>query len=413
MFDKHDVVARGKCNLCGSGSSVSILDLGTQHLADTFPVSANVTLKEIPLILNKCVSCGHHYTAYKTDSIERYVNSNYAYTSDNSPVSRAHFTNLAACIAFYAKDIENKRILEIGSNSGYLLQQLQALGFEVFGVDPSPEMCALASRRLPKAKIDCEFFSERYARDSETKYGVIVGTNVLNHIEDLPEVAVALDLLLEDDGIMIFEVPSLELLARDLLFETIYHEHVNYFTLGALCDLFSLVQCKIVKFEYNEYQAGALRIFVAKKSSSKHEAVDSSQSGYESIDLGRLQKLNDILYVIEGRIKNSLLDLRSNPNYVETVAVGAATKGNTFLNTMALTKEYIPVVLESAETKIGRYCSRDMIPIVDEREYQAFSNYLVLPYNIASFVCNLKQYSDRSFFDYRSIIQEVFDSYEN
>lgn len=391
---------RRSCNLCGSlNINRSILRLGNQPPADTFISDPSVYVIKAPLNLCICDNCRHVFTEYYIDPKLRYVETEYSYTSDNSSISVKHFTELAQFVSKFF--LPGDHILEFGSNSGFLLYQLQSFGAKVLGVDPSSVMSNLATSRGIQSHT--AFFGEHFVKSiaCEDQFNVVIGTNVLNHIDNLEDTMIAVGSCLKEEGYFIFEVPSLEDLLSDLAFETVYHEHVNYFSLSALIKLLEKYDFGLSYYEKSDYMCGSWRI-VAKKNNPS--IIKSDEFSLNSDFTKFLDQINRTIQVSKTRILTALQELYET-NAI-TVAVGAATKGNTFLNTFEISSPLIREVYDTSKHKIGKFMPGSRIPILDENIETEFTHFVVLPYNIEKHILKIPKYSKKNFFDYKKIIKE-------
>jgi len=379
-------MALRNCPLCGSPDPQLILSLGNQPLADTFLPADRASEPEVtyPLSLVKCLFCSHFFTSAQTSPHLRYVANEYSYESANSKISVSHFSELAReCILVFGEPPESLSVLDVGSNDGTLLTEFQNLGVRrVLGIDPSPNMSKLAERRgIPTVEgfFDQESLEELRQRNSEEGFSLVVSANVFNHAEDPKAFLSAVSMVLAAGGIFVFEVPNIADLLDLRAFETIYHEHVHYWSIAAISRILEKHGFSILKVEQIDYMCGSLRVFASRareegigvRRAILQDASDArySEEGLKTFaeDIVRM-KLLTIRFVADEKLKGS-----------QIVGVGAATKGNTLLNYFGWGPDTLDFVTDTATAKVGKLTPGSKILIKDDDALKTLqSNALVI-----------------------------------
>ena len=199
-------------------------------------------------------------------------------------------------------------------------------------------------------------------------------------------------------------------LVEQVAFDTIYHEHVHYFSVKALKHLMEKNNFTITHIMNINYMCGSLRVFVQKKSNDVNESDDVRQliEREESADLFEISKYEEFMK----NIKNMKIDINSQiyniiKNGGKVVGVGAATKGNTLLNYFNLDKDSITYLTDASSLKIGKIAPGSMIPIIDDKDIDKdVTHLLILPWNIAEFLKTKLQHLNKIF-----IIPEINEKY--
>lgn len=392
------IKSRTNCNCCNSNELLQVLNLGPHPLADTFVHSPNEAKMNVyDLALLGCLQCGHIMTKNHISAEMKYVDSDYAYTSDNSVISQSHFSELAGW-AMSKTNVKYPNILEFGSNSGYLLNELKRLGANTTGVDPSPEMTKLALQR--NLNVHCSFFEKDFLEKNEyfQYFDVIISTNVMNHIEDLCDAFKAIQYGLKKDGCFIFEVPSLEKLLEFNAFDTVYHEHVNYFSLEILNFLAAKYNLEVTDYELTEYMCGSWRVRMVKSERSQSYA-EINKNYFKELELMN-QKLQRFKLNATKKIDSVLA------SGGRIMAFGAATKGNTLLNFLSLNKNHLLGVLDTSPLKIGRYTPVSSLEILDENHCKIdFDHFIILPWNIEEHILQSNVTAGKTYINLRSIME--------
>lgn len=256
------VIHRTHCRLCGSEDLIPALELIPTPPANEF-VARNELQESFALDLHMCGGCGHVQlrTIVSPDRLFR----NYVYVSGTSPVFVDHFRRYAdETIAVRQLD-SRSLVVEIGSNDGTLLRQFKNRGIRVLGIDPAIEIAWRATN--DGIETIPEFFSLDLAKKIEEKYGkasLIIANNVYAHVDDMHGMTGAISNLLAPDGMFSFEVSYLVDVLQKTLFDTIYHEHLSYHSVGPLVSFFPKFGLKLVNVERIGTHGGSIRGYVCK-----------------------------------------------------------------------------------------------------------------------------------------------------
>ena len=368
-----------KCNICNK-KFIDTLSLGRHPCADTFLKTKlqSVKLKKYPLVVGYCM-CSHLTSIYPVPSFQRYEKYDYSYTSDNSPVSRLHFKNIASYIFNKFKINNHSFVVEAGSNDGTFLNEIRKISkAKVLGVDPSKNISQLARKK--KIEVMVDYFNYASSKKIKKLYGnanVIYGANVFNHVDDNLNFLDAANHLLNDSGILILEVPDLKSLIKKVGFDTIYHEHRHYYSEKSINKILNKKGFKIIKLDKINYMAGSLRVFAQKK----NYKVKSIYK-FSNVTLSDFKKFKKkIAYVIKD-IQLFVSKNRREQNLV--YGIGAATKGNTLLNCCNFTDKDIKFILDKSTFKINKFTPCSGIKIIKEDKRLKVKAALILPWNISN-----------------------------
>lgn len=361
-----------KCIVCDKTSSLErVIEFGFHPLADTFLKREQLLLplKTYPLNCLLCLNCGHLQNEYFIPGNERYIESNYSYTSSNSPSATAHWDEFCEAVSSFVDLKPSDSIIEFGSNDGYLIKQFQKKGAKVAGIDPSPIMASIANKNGVFTVND--FLSHKAIKIATEKNGkakVICGNNVLNHIEKINEAISAIKSGLKNDGYLVIEVPSLRDTIEKYLFDMIFHEHVSTFSVKSIDYLLVKHGLFIVRIEDIPYHGGSHRVYasidpkkynkelvkkiVAQEEKAKLFAVDT----YKKFMAKVIKDKNDCL--------SKIYSLKKKGKKI--AAVGAGARSNTLLNFYRLDNTVIEFLTDASKHKIGKYTPGSNIPIKDD-----------------------------------------------
>lgn len=280
-------------------------------------------------------------------------------------------------------------VVELASNDGYLLQYYQERGIAVLGVEPARNIAEVALKRgIPTVS---EFFGEELAIALARQYDcadVIHANNVLAHVADLNGFVKGIAVLLKPKGIAVVEVPYVKDLIDHVEFDTIYHEHLCYFSLTALTALFERHGLMIEDVERVPIHGGSLRLFIGRSSSQESAGVVAELLRQEN-DLGidRLAFYADFAHRVQN-LKASLRDLllQLKREHKRVAAYGAAAKGTTLLNYFQIGTEMLDFVVDRSTYKQGRYTPGTHLPIFspDKLMYEKPDYVLLLSWNFAN-----------------------------
>lgn len=292
----------------------------------------------------------------------------YAYFSSYSDTMVSHARHIADRLKSSRRLNEKSLAVEVASNDGYLLQWYQKAGIPVLGIEPAQNIAAVAVSQRNVRTIS-EFFGEDLARklaQSGQQADVIHANNVLAHVADLNGFVEGFSLLLKPDGVIVVEVPYLKDLLDHVEFDTIYHEHLCYFSLTALSCLFEQHGLSIIDVERLSIHGGSLRVFATH---SGAEPVQDSVSDLlrEESAWVRSAKLYDSFGTRVESLRRDLVGLldRLKADGKSIVVYGASAKGSTLLNYFEIGPERVDFVVDRSPVKQGHYTPGTRLPICD------------------------------------------------
>ncbi len=344
------------CRSCGGHNLQPILSLGTMPAANRLLRADQLDAHEPrhPLDLVFCAACSLVQITESLPPEELFRD--YVYFSSYSE------TMLASCEAL-ANRLTRERaldgqslVVEVASNDGYLLQFYQRLGVPVLGVEPARNVARVARERGIRT-IE-EFFGADLAASllaQGRRADVIHANNVLAHVPDVNGVVGAMATLLRDDGIAVIEVPYVRDLVDRAEFDTIYHEHLSYYSLTALHELFGRHGLVIQDVEHLAIHGGSLRLF-AGRAGQPSAVVATLLDDEHRLGLNTLEYYEDLASraaTIKQRLRRLLMDLSGRGHRI--AAYGAAAKGATLLNYCELGPAFIDYVVDRSSHKQGLY----------------------------------------------------------
>ncbi|MCU1283246.1 MAG: class SAM-dependent methyltransferase [bacterium] len=377
------------CRACGAGGLVPIVSLGAMPLANSYLDKSAPARDErrYPLDLVRCSTCA---LVQITEVIPpEILFRDYSYLSSYSTTMLQHVEALVARLVRERALGGGSLAVEVASNDGYLLQYYMRAGVPVLGIEPARNIAEIARRERGVRTLD-EFFgtelARRLAAEGE-RADVIHANNVLAHVADLNGFVEGFRMLLRDEGVIVSESPYLGAFLERVEFDTIYHEHLYYYSLTALQRLFARHQLVIEDCEQLAIHGGSLRIFV------RHQAVAEVRPSVTALlaeeaawGVDRAEPYGRFAGGVE-RIKHDLValvgQLRAAGHRV--AAYGAAAKGTVLLNATQLGGDALEFVCDKNPLKQGRLMPGVRVPIVgpDELRARRPDYCIILAWNVA------------------------------
>ena len=387
-MDACPVTRNPTCLGCTGALAPPFVDLGSTPLANAFvrPERAHLPDPTFPLAVARCPTC---HLVQLTDTVEPdALFSEYVYFSSYSDLFLAHARALAETLSERFGLGPDRRVVEIASNDGYLLQYFQARGIPVLGVEPARNIAAAAvARGIPTLN---RFFGSPAVQEIRASVGaadLIIGNNVLAHVPDVNDFLAAVAACLAEGGAAVFEFPYVADLLERTAFDTIYHEHVFYYSLSALVALATRARLEVFDVERQAIHGGSLRVFlrhrtgrateraVAALLSTEQDAGLTGPEPYERFGHHVARLRHDIPALLRG--------LRAAGHRI--AAYGAPAKGNTLLNACAIGRDLIDFTVDRSPHKQGLLTPGARLPVREpEALLREMPDYtVILPWNIA------------------------------
>jgi hypothetical protein len=291
----------------------------------------------------------------------------YAYTSGTTRILRDNFAQLATEVSRLVAPGRSDLVVDIGSNDGTLLSNF-AGDHRVFGIEPTNAGLLAQERGIPTR---ISFFSAEVAREVRSEQGparVVTATNVFAHIEDIHSIVDGILALLGEDGVFISESHYLLDLLEGLQYDTVYHEHLRYYSLRSLSYLLQQHGLDVFHVTRIPTHGGSIRVYAARPGAYRRAAVVDELLAEED----RAIVGNKLLEGFRGRVVRSKLDLyallRDLTAQGERVyGIGAPSRASTLINYVGLDDGILGCVLEvPGSRKIGKYMPGTRIPVLDE-----------------------------------------------
>ncbi len=356
-----------QCRSCGGSHGALVLDLGLQPLANNLLRPEDLTKPEpkFPLRVAVCQSCWLLQILELVPPVQLF--SEYLYFSSFSDALLRHArAAVEKHIAEFGLNTQS-HVVEIASNDGYLLQNFVAAKIPCLGIEPAANIAKVAREKGIETLV--EFFGQALAQKlaaDKRPADLILGNNVFAHAPDTNDFVAGLKTLLKPQGRIVLEFPYGVDLIEHSEFDTIYHEHVFYFTLTALQPLFARHGLEIFRVEHLAIHGGSLRLFAGHAGVHGVEtSVNQLLAGEKAKGLGSLAYYENFaaqVLEIKRSLREQLAQLKQQGKSI--AAYGASAKGSTLLNFFELGQETLDFVADRSTYKQGRLTPGTHLPIV-------------------------------------------------
>ena len=366
-MNKKNYILEQKCRICSSKNLNLILDLGEQPPANSFIDKNQLNSSEYKFPL-RLFWCGDCYLVQLLDIVDKeFLFRNYLYMTSASKPIVDHFKKYAQDVyEEFLKEETNPFVVEIGSNDGSLLSEFKKLGTQILGIEPATNLSNLANQSNITTKNT--FFSSQVCKEiiKSRNATVVVANNVIAHVEDLQDLMHGIQILLDKNGVFIFEVPYLVDLIKKLEFDTIYHEHLSYFSILPLLKLVEQFGLEIFDIRKQSVHGGTLRIFVSKKNNySINDSVKIFIDDEYSLGLDKIEfyhKFSTNIIKLKKNLIELLLRLKNENKSI--FGYGASAKGNVLLNFCDIANENLDFIIDTTPLKQGKFTPGTHIPII-------------------------------------------------
>ena len=389
------------CRVCGGGFK-QYLSLGLSPLANNLNDKKNASNDLYPLDLNFCKQCSNSQLSVVVPPEKMF--DNYFYLSSTSQQFRQHFVDIANELKSDLKLKSTSVVVDIGSNDGIFLDPLKNLGINAIGVEPAKNVAKIANSK--KLRTLPEYFSNKTVNKIIKQHGkadIVTAFNVFAHGDGLKDILKNTEVLLKKNGEFIFEIQYLLRTIKDVTFDNIYHEHVNYWCLIAIINFFEDSQMKVYKVKEVDTHGGSLRVYATK---DKNKRTHKSVSQYLEIEKEHKLDVHSTYLEFAKKVeetKRKSLEMIHQIKLEEKkiIGFGAPAKATTVLNYFGLSDKDFLFTIDENTLKQNKFIPGTNIQIknIDNVKKGDYDYILVLAWNFFDLIKknNKKKFNNSKF----------------
>jgi SAM-dependent methyltransferase len=363
-----------ECRICKSSKLYPFLDLGYMPIPNGFIDKKDLTKLELTYPLRVCVCENCSLMQLEHVIPAEIMFKNYLYVPSTAKTMMKHFDQMAEETMKVANAHKENLVIDIGSNDGALLSFFKKRGIQILGIDPAENIVRDANKRGIRTKA--AFFSENTAQEVEKEFGkaqIITATNVIAHIDNIHSVVKGIKNLLQPQGVFVMEAPYVIDLIDNNEFDTIYHEHLSYFSIRPLMKLFEMHGMHIIDVRKQNIHGGTVRVYAAFENSNYkvHPRVSKFVTE-ENLKKLHLRSTYDEFARRVKVIKRDLVSFlkRIKKEGRSVIGYGASAKGNVLTNYCQISTDLLDYVVDSTPYKHGKYTPGTHIPIYPESKLE-------------------------------------------
>lgn len=372
------------CRSCQSDKIVKVLDFGKQPWCNDFLTKEALGEETLyPLEIVCCEECELLQLSYTVP--KEVMFSDHQYLSSMTSTLGEHFLDIAK---------ENKRhfdlqkddlIVDIGGNDGFQLMQYKQLGLDnTVNVESATNICEFSRKK--GIKTINVFFNEQTAKENfqQGEAKLVNASGVFFHLEELHSVIRGIKYMLANDGVFVIQFMYAGAMIENNNFDTVYHEHLCYYTLRNVIDLLKPYELEVFDAYYSDIHSGSIIAKVTHREGVRDKKTELFKQTFEKDKKYTLDEYLRFFKKIESykdKLYNFLVNLKEQGNTI--YAYGAPAKGNTLLNYCNVTSDIIDKAVEINKLKLGFYLPQSHIPITLESKDDLPDYYLLLSHNFA------------------------------
>lgn len=381
-----------ECRICKNKHLTTIIDLGKQNLSGVFPKTRKEDVPVAPLELVKCNQCGLVQLKH-TFQLDKMYGDNYGYRSGLNKYMVDHLHNITADIIKKYSPRSKDLIIDIGSNDSTLLRSYSennSSDLTLVGIDPTGKKF---KEYYPEyVQLIPDFFSSKLVKEKfgNKKAKVVTSISMFYDLEDPTGFMRQVHEILDNDGVWVMEQSYMPTMIAMTSYDTICHEHLEYYCLKQIKWMADIVGLKILDITLNDINGGSFCVTLARKESSLKEnkaLVEKFLSEEKKFDT--LEPFIEFKKKTEEHKKKIIEFLKQAKSEGKVViGYGASTKGNIILHYCGITEELLPFIAEVNKDKFGSFTPGTLIPIISEEDAKKkHPDYLfVLPWHFKSFI---------------------------
>jgi SAM-dependent methyltransferase len=368
------------CRMCNSNRIRKIFNFGLIPIGNDLQKNylKSLKCKKYPLKLMNCIHCNHFQLSVSINPKILFAK-NYTYLTGITKTFKDHFDNYSKSIIQKCKLKKNSLVLDVGSNDGTCLSFFKRKKMRVVGIDPAKKPCVIANKN--GIETFNKFFNKEAASQIEKKFGkfdFITSHNVLAHTENIQEIFLSIYNLLKENAYFCFEIGYFKDVIKNNIFDTIYHEHLDYYHAKPLVTLLEKIGFSVIDLSTNKIQGGTLRLFLRKKSQDTKvkkvlKFINDEEKFFKKINItNQIKNFKKTLMKLHRQI------IKEKEKKHSIYAYGSPTKASLLLKLSKLNKNLIKYSLEDNPIKCNKYIPDTDIKIIDPKKIKMDINSVVI-----------------------------------
>lgn len=386
-----------KCRLCRNSNLKLILDLNNQPTANQLTKKFNQKEITVPLKLIFCNKCKTSQLSSTVNS--KYLFSKYFWVTGTSNVAKNYCEKFVQKTEKKFKKIDS--VFEIASNDGTLLKQYKKRGYRVLGVDPAKNIAKNANKE--RIKTIPGFFDFNLSKKIKKNFGkseLIIARNVIPHVEHIHSVVKGIKNLIQKNGVVAIEFHYLHEIIKGLQYDSIYHEHIYYFSLKSISNLFKKYDLFAFDYDRSPISGGSIVIYFSPKIKNKTSKLKKLENFEKNEKLNSYKTLN--LFGKKCLNHRNILSKLINKFKENLYGYGASARSSTLLNFANINYKNIKFIMDKNKSKNGFFTPGTKIKIIkfNKNILPKNSNIIILAWNFKKEIIN--QFSKKK--NYKFII---------
>jgi hypothetical protein len=366
------------CRICGSIKLKKIINLNDQPPANSLH-KKNVSIKNVPLELLYCLKC---HTAQLSATVNpKYLFNNYLWLTSTSTTAKKYSDFFFNKINQKIK--ERSFIVEIASNDGTFLRPFKKSGHKILGVDPAKNIVNIAKKQ--KINTICNFFNYKTSKKILKNNGhadIVIARNVIPHVKDIHSIIKGISSLLSEKGIAVIEFHYAKIIIDELHYDSIYHEHLFYFTIETITNIFGKYLLKPFDIFRSPISGGSLVLFFSKENKKESVLLKKIKKDEKRFDLNSFSKWRVFAkktYLHSKELKKTLDHYLLKDQ--KLVGFGASARSSTLLNFNNINSSKILYIMDKNSLKHNLYTPGSNILVCPYRRINKHYNVILLAWN--------------------------------
>jgi 2-polyprenyl-3-methyl-5-hydroxy-6-metoxy-1,4-benzoquinol methylase len=350
------------CLCCNSKNIIKILDLGKQPLANSYIKNKNIKQIRYPLAVNACIQCSHLQLTHIVDP--KIIYKKYDYLSGTTSTYLSYMKDFYKICKKYSSIKKIKNVIDIGCNDGSQLDIFKNKKIKTYGVDPAKNIFKISSKNH---KVYCSFFTSKLAKKISKKFDIIISQNSFAHNPNPCSFLKNAKKLMHEKSTLLIQTSQANMCANKE-FDTIYHEHVNFFNMNSMNILVrksGLYLHDVIKKNIH----GTSYIFIIKRFSNNQKYLNKKILNEKYLNINFYKRWSKSCFDNVDKLKKILIKI--SKKYI-IIGYGAAAKSNTFLN---FSKIKINFIIDDNILKQNKFTPGSKIPIYSIKKLEEYKKY--------------------------------------